>query len=181
MEYMPSVLSQAVCFVYSAGLGFCFGLLYDFLRIIFYLFTGNDKKLSCVRDIIYMLFCLGVHFIFILVMCSGRIMMFTFAGEIIGLFSYFKTLSRQIYIPVKKLFTGFRCSVKRIIEFLKKFVYKSYSLFQNIPKKVKKSEKILRKDLQIRHNVLYNLSVPLCSERDKSKNRGDEYGKRKDA
>lgn len=181
MEYMPSVLSQAVCFVYSAGLGFCLGLLYDFFRIIFYLFTGNDKKLSTVRDIIYMLFCLGTHFIFALVMCSGQIMLFTFAGEIIGLFAYFKTLSRQIYVPVKNILIGVRRSAKRIFSFLINFTYKFYSLPHNLLKKVKKSEKIFRKDLQIRHNILYNLSVILCSGRGKSKNQGDEHGKTENA
>lgn len=138
MDYMPSVMQQTVSFVYSSGLGFCFGLLYDFFGIIFYLFTGNDKKLSVPRDIIYMFFCLTVHFIFVLVMCSGQIQMFTVVGEIAGLTAYFKTLSGYITVPLKKIIVMLRRLFIRLLSFIKKFILKISELFQIPLKKVKK-------------------------------------------
>ena len=75
MEYMPSPTGQAIGFIYSAGLGFALGLVYDYFRIFFYMLTGSDKKLTVTRDIIYLLFCLAANFLFLLVMCDGRMML----------------------------------------------------------------------------------------------------------
>ena len=114
MDYMPSVMKQTVSLVYSAGLGFCFGLVYYLFRIIFYSLTGSDKKLSTVRDIIYVLVCLCAHFLFALVMCSGRVLMFIFVGEGAGLAVYFAVLSGQFYIPLKSVISKMRCLIKRL-------------------------------------------------------------------
>lgn len=181
MDYMPSVLQQTVSFVYSAGLGFCFGLMYDFFRIFFYLLTGSDKKLSTVRDIIYMLFCLSGHFLFVLVMCSGRIMLFTFVGEVIGLTVYFRTLSSQLISPVKRLIIKIRGPIRRISLQVKSLLSKISGKYPKFRKNVKKTENLSKKDLKKRHNLLYNFSVLLCKNKTKTKNRGDESGRKKDA
>jgi len=148
MEYMPSVLQQTVSFVYSAGLGFCFGLIYDFFRIIFILLTGSDKKLSTARDIIYILFCLCVHFIFILVMCSGRVMLFTFAGEVIGAYAYFKTLSRELFLPLKRTIIKIRSRFKTLFFFIKRNCDKLSVKIKKIIRKSKKNTKISKKRLE---------------------------------
>lgn len=141
MEYMPTPAYQTVGFVYSAGLGFCLGLVYDFFRIIFYLLTGSDKKLMTLRDIIYSLVCLIVNFLFLLVMCSGRVMLYVFAGEGIGMYIYFLTLSDTVFRPSKAVLKGIRKSAVKIRKFFNSLYLKILTFFQNICKKVKKSEK----------------------------------------
>lgn len=130
MDYMPSVMKQTVSLVYSAGLGFCFGLAYDIIKIIFYSLTGSDKKLSTLRDIIYVFVCLCAHFLFTLVMCSGRVLMFTFLGEAAGLAVYFTTLSRQITAPLRFFFQKIRAVIKKVFLFIAKFALKIISLFK---------------------------------------------------
>lgn len=139
MEYMPSVTSQAVGFFYSAGLGFALGLVYDFFRIIFYMLTGSDKKMSVPRDIMYLLFCLAVNFIFLLVMCSGRMMLYVFAGEAIGFAAYFRTLSRGIYRPLRSVIFSVR---KLFADFYAKTKLFFYKTRQICHKNTKKHEKI---------------------------------------
>lgn len=145
MEYMPSAASQAIGFIYSAGLGFALGLVFDFFRIFFYLLTGSDKKLSGVRDIIYLLFCLAVDFMFLLVMCSGKLMMYVFVGEGIGLLVYARTLSGTIYRPLKGFFTLIRQKIIQFFALFGKLRLFVQNITQNIQKKTKKSEKISEK------------------------------------
>lgn len=145
MEYLPSPTSQTICFIYSAGLGFALGLVYDFFRIFFYTITGSDKKLRTVRDIMYLSLCLAVDFIFLLVMCSGRIMLYVFVGEGIGLTVYARTFSRAVYRPLKvcssvirRFFLRYAAIFGRIKLFMRKIT-------QNIQKNAKKQEKISEK------------------------------------
>lgn len=145
MEYMPSPSGQAIGFIYSAGLGFALGLVYDFFRIFFYLLTGSDKKLSTVRDIIYMLFCLIVNFLFLLVMCSGRLMLYVFTGEAIGLIVYARTLSPIVYRPLRRFFLIIRKKLLLIFTLFEKIKHNVQRILQNIQENAKKQEKISEK------------------------------------
>ena len=134
MDYMPDAMSQTVSLVYSAGLGFCFGLAYDIIKIIFYSLTGSDKKLSTLRDIIYVFVCLCAHFLFMLVMCSGRVMMFTFLGEAAGLYVYFITLSSQIAVPL-------RCFAKKTRTLIEKICLFGTQIYEKFAKLLKNRHK----------------------------------------
>lgn len=176
MGYMPSLTFQVICFVYSAGLGFMLGFLYDLVRITFYSFTGNDKKLSVVRDLLYSFLCLAATFLFLLVMCDGKLMFYVFIGEGTGLFIYLYALSGIFILPVKRKIDKMKHRFMKIKSFLigKKtdFANMCKKICKNISKRVKKS----KKDLHSRHNIVYNSSVELCSHLNKLKNRGDENG-----
>lgn len=145
MEYMPSAAGQAVGFFYSAGLGFALGLVYDFFRIFFYMLTGSDKKLSMFRDIMYLLCCLAVNFLFLLVMCSGRMMLYVFVGEGIGLLAYFRTLSGSIYPRLKVFVAVIRRHAVKIVVLSKKIKPYFSKIRQNRHKNTKKQEKISKK------------------------------------
>lgn len=153
MEFLPTPAGQVIGFFYSAGLGFCLGFIYDLFRIFFYLLTGSDKKFSVVRDIIFMLFLTAANFIFILVICSGRMMTYIFAGQIIGLLAYFHSLSDIVFNPVKQFLCRIRNKILNILTFLRSCITKFSLLLQNNEKNAKKSEKFLQKYLKIRHKL----------------------------
>ena len=56
IEYLPKSSEQLLTIVYSAGIGFALGFIYEILRLIFYLLSGSDKKFTLLRDIIFLLF-----------------------------------------------------------------------------------------------------------------------------
>lgn len=176
MRYMPTLTFQVIGFVYSAGLGFILGAFYDLIRILFYSFTGNDKKLSVFRDIVYSLVCLAATFLFLLVMCDGKLMFYIFIGEGIGLFIYLYALGGVFILPVKRKIDKIKHRISKVKSFLfeKKtdFANRCKKICKNINKRAKKS----KKDLHSRHNIVYNFSVKLCSLINKLKNRGDENG-----
>ena len=118
MQYMPSLNFQVGCILYSAGLGFSLGIIYDLFRMLFYLLTGSDKKLVNLRDIIYSIVCLAATFLFLLVMCDGQILVYVFIAEAVGAYIYFRTLSRQIFSPVRKVIVIIRRFFARIKRFL---------------------------------------------------------------
>ncbi|MDD6275724.1 MAG: spore cortex biosynthesis protein YabQ [Clostridia bacterium] len=103
MHYMPDFSYQIEGFLYSAGLGFILGMIYDFFRAVFYLFTGNEKRFAIARDLIFTLFCLFLTFIFLLVMCSGKVMLYAISGEIIGGVIYIYTVSNLIFAKIKRI------------------------------------------------------------------------------
>lgn len=179
MQYMPTPAFQLVCFMYSAGLGFTLGIIYDLFRILFYLHTGNDKKLTVLRDIMFLSVCLWATFIFLLVVCNGQLLLYIFAGEAIGLRIYFYSLSPFIFPQAKRLM---KC-IRKYFLALNLFLFKIKTFFGEIFKKSYKNLQkcifFLRKHLHIRHNIVYNLCVKLCPSII-FKNRGDGSGKSKE-
>lgn len=169
MRYMPTLAFQIISFVYSAGLGFVLGIAYDFIRILFYFFTWSDKKLSVCRDIIYSFVCLATTFLFLLVMCEGKMFFYVFIGEGIGLFIYLYALSGVFILPIKR-------KIDKIKTFFIRIKTDFYTLCKKICKILNKRIKNSKKYLHIAHGLLYNFSVKLCSQNKKLKNRGDENG-----
>ncbi len=176
MQYLPTMAFQSVAFMYSAGLGFALGIIYDLCRIIFYLFTGSDKKYITIRDIIFLTICLASTFLYILVMCDGQLLLYVFIGEALGLWAYFYSVSAILYLPAKR----FICVMRRQITKIKLFFIGIKTYFLEIYKKADKNLHnclfFLRKHLHIRRNIVYNLFVKLCPSLF-FKNRGDGSGK----
>lgn len=130
MDYIPHELFQLKGFIYSAGLGFTLSILYDFIRIIFFILTRSDKIVTVVRDIIYMLFCLIANFIFLLVMCEGQVVFYAIAGELLGItvhritlgaFAYrrivniVKVIKKQVIVKTDKMSAKFE-KIKNFLE-----------------------------------------------------------------
>lgn len=134
MEYFPTQIFQFKGFLYSAGLGFTLGLFYDLIRILFFLLTGSDKKLTVIRDIIYMLFCLTVNFIFLLVICEGQILFYVAAGEIIGLAVFEITVGKPLFCRI----SVFLKKIKKKTDVIKQRLLDKKQIFY---KKIKKLEK----------------------------------------
>ncbi len=177
MQYMPTLAFQLVCFMYSAGLGFSLGIVYDLIRIFFYLLTGSAKKLRGVRDIIYVFVCLAATFLFLLAVCDGQLFMYVFLAEGLGIYVYFYSLSSFVFYPAKTAINA----VRRLFMKFKKKICILKTQNSVLAKKILNFlHKFTKKDLHIRHNIVYNFFVKLCSGSFILKNRGDEGGKGKE-
>ena len=173
MQYMPSLAQQVVCFMYSAGLGFTLGIVYDLFRMLFYLLTGSDKKFLLLRDIIYLLVFLTAVFVFLLAMCDGQLLLYVFVALGAGAYVYFYSLSGVICPPLKRFINSSKRLFRRFGARLSSIKTRFFSLGEKIFKNL---HKITKKDLHIRHNIVYNFFVKLCSGILNFKNRGDEDG-----
>ncbi len=177
MQYMPSAAFQAVSLMYSAGLGFALGIVYDLFRIFFYLITGSDKKFLLFRDIIYLLVCLAASFLFILVVCNGRLILYIFMGMAAGLAVYFYSVSDSVFLPIKKKINCIRRHFSKFKNHITQIRTRFITFLKKIRKKLYKNLFFSKKDLQIRHNIVYNHSVKLRLRVLNLMNRGDEGGK----
>lgn len=176
MQYMPDTANQTFVFLYSSGLGFALGILYDFFRIIFYLLTGSDKKYLMARDIIYLLACLAINFFFLLAMSNGQILLYIVIGEMIGWSVWYFTISEYIFEPIHRIIKFIRKKLLLIIIRLRKIKSKICLLFQKYAIFYRKNEKILQKDLHNRHGIVYNSFVKLYCRLVFSLKRGDRNG-----
>lgn len=175
MDYMPTLVYQLVCFAYSAGLGFSLGIVCDLSRMFFYLLTGSDKKFQAFRDIICLLLCTAVTFIFVLVMCDGQFLLYVFVGEIIGFAVYFYSVSPFLFPAVKSTIGRLR---RRIVLVHGKILHIKTLLCKKLSKKMNKCRFFCKKHLHIRHSIVYNFLRGTVFDGLILKNRGDESGKR---
>ena len=180
MRYMPDTAYQTFIFLYSSGLGFALGILYDFFRIFFYLLTGSDKKYLMARDIIYLLACLVINFLFLLAMSDGQILLYIIIGEIIGWSVWYFTLSEAVFKPVRTAANFVRKKTRVIISLISKIKAKVCLIFQKYTNFYRKNEKNLQKDLHNRHGIVYNSFVKLYCRLVFSLKRGNGNGREKE-
>lgn len=93
------------------------------------------------------------------------------------MYVYFYSLSSFVFSPAKTAINA----VRRLFMKFKKKIYILKTKNSVFAKKILKIlHKITKKDLHIRHNIVYNFFVELCSDSFILKNRGDEGGKGKE-
>ncbi|MBR3836292.1 MAG: spore cortex biosynthesis protein YabQ [Clostridia bacterium] len=172
MQYLPTTEFQAVTFMYSAGLGFTLGIIYDFFRMLFYLLTGSDKKFLMARDIIFLCVCFPATFIFLLVMCNGELLLYIFVGEAVGMWIYFYSVGSFLLLPVKRIIKSVRRHFIVFYSFMSGIKTAFVCILKKLSKNLQNHTKFLQKHLQIRHHMVYNCCVQLCLNRI-LKNRGD--------
>lgn len=172
IEYMPKVTEQLLTIVYSLGIGLALGFIYEIMRLIFFLVSGNDKKFTLLRDIMFLLLCLVLTFFFYLIRCNGRVTFYAVVGEAAGGAAAFKLLDPFISYLTRKKLGNLR---KKAVIFLRKrrntsaFTEKNRKKEKNIVKREKNCEN----DLHNSHEIVYNQSVTVCPLHDEIKNRGD--------
>lgn len=173
IEYLPNYWSQISGLLYSVGIGCALGFFYEALRVIFFITTGNDKKFTLARDIIFLLVCFAVNFLFLLIRFNGKVTFYAVAGETTGGLavirltgSFFSYLVNRPLHRMRKRFATFFYKIKNYF-----FVFAEK--IQNIEKNIKKTKKISKKALHNRHKMVYNQSVAVCLTNDE---RGDENG-----
>ena len=136
IEYLPKSSEQLLTIVYSAGIGFALGFIYEILRLIFYLLSGSDKKFTLLRDIIFLLFVFTVTFFFFLVRCNGKVTFYAVAGEALGGFAAFKMIDPFMSYLIRKRLRKLRKKLAKLHD-----IGRRVSVFTE---KIKKKEKNIR-------------------------------------
>ncbi len=104
MEFTLSALVWA--FVYSVPLGAAFAVMYEPVRLL-HLCGFRSKLCYFVCDVLFMLLCGIITYLFSIVMLEGRVRFFVIVGEIVGFCVFaciFRPLLNKIYTPLIKLF-----------------------------------------------------------------------------
>ncbi len=172
IEYLPKSSEQLLTIVYSVGIGFALGFIYEILRLIFYLLSGSDKKFTLLRDIIFLLFVFTVTFFFFLVRCNGKVTFYAVAGEALGGFAAFKMIDPFMSYLIRKRLRKLRKKLAKLHDIGRRvsvFTEKIKKKEKNIAKGKKNSEN----DLHNQYEIVYNQSVTVRPLSDETENRGD--------
>ena len=102
MNYLPTQEFQLTGFVTSIIVGIALSSAYDVLKLVFFVFTGKQKKFIHFRDILFSVICLFVTFIFLLVMCEGQELFYALGGELLGYAVCHFTIGKKIFEPLLK-------------------------------------------------------------------------------
>ncbi len=180
MGYMQGVSEQLKVFLYSFGLGFLLGILYDIFRTLRMIFSFG-KVLTFIQDFLYVIICAFLTFSFALVLNDGKIMFYIFFGEVMGWLIYyftFGTLALRVSSAVVKgvrltfftIIKLFRKPINFVIRKIKKITNKINTKTKINSKKVVKNTKFL---LKKREGMLYTLNriVYLCGKYPKNPKR----------
>ena len=178
---------QLTCFLWSLGMGFLLGIMYDVLRAIRLSFT-KSKIALVIFDVLYFILFGVLTFLFILTLNKGEVRSYIIAGELIGALFYYISFGIAVIkftdkaIIVLKRFYAFVLKVisapfrlaKRIILFIFQPILKI------LKKSKKKSAKIRKKLLPKLRLYVYNLFGVLFSDKLFFKKGGDGFGKNKE-
>ncbi len=141
IEYLPKASEQLLTVIYSAGIGFALGALYEFLRLIFFLLSGSDKKFTLLRDIIFLLFVLAVSFFFFLVRCNGSVTFYSVIGEGVGGYAAFRSIDPFMSFLIVKRLKKLRKKIPKIADIRRRLSFFA-SETKNKQKNIIKHKKI---------------------------------------
>jgi spore cortex biosynthesis protein YabQ len=159
-----SVSNQALVFISACVVGACLGALYDLFRII-RLAVPCGKAAVFFQDLIFVLACTAVTFLFVLRESSGVVRFFIILGELLGAVLYSLTLG----ILVMKLSALIIGAVKRFLKYLRSLIMPparraAAKINRSIDDKGRKTKKLLIKEnklfkirLKLTQKMLYNL------------------------
>ncbi|MDR1734743.1 MAG: spore cortex biosynthesis protein YabQ [Oscillospiraceae bacterium] len=95
--YLPGLADQTKLFLLSLGFGFALGLLYDAFRIIRLLFAATSKAEILIADIVYVISCTVLSFLFFLSAGDGTLRVYGVFGELLGWAVYYFSLGAFIF------------------------------------------------------------------------------------
>jgi len=174
---------QMLIFLASLGVGFLFGVLYDFFRALrMSVFKG--KWVVVVFDLFYFFIVAFFSYIFILAANKGEVRSYIIIGELLGaVFYYFSfgIVVMKLTNRLVSLLKRFYSFVFKIISFpfrlVKRFFKSIFSKLHIISKKNKKNlQKISKKVLPKGRMYVYNLLGILCVGSDESRKGGKANG-----
>lgn len=151
--YIDNTSLQLQVFLCSLGLGFIFGLVYDFFRAFRILIIKNNKYIPA-QDIAYFFICSIITFVFLLVINNGILRLNILIAFLSGFAIYYFTISRFIINLLIISFKKFRTIINAISQLITvpfhfmillfgKIHLKAPEIFKNIKKSRKKAEKTL--------------------------------------
>ncbi len=117
------------CFMIAFVVGFIFGLVYEFFRIIRNIF-GN-KVITFLCDVVF--FILAAFLVFNLSLFIGdHIRIYTLLGFGAGIFSYIQTVGRIVYLFERFISRLWKATFGRIINAISKTIRKNIRTFAHI-------------------------------------------------
>ncbi|MGN0568291.1 MAG: spore cortex biosynthesis protein YabQ [Acutalibacteraceae bacterium] len=190
MRYMQGVSEQLSVFLYSFGLGFLLGVLYDFFRMLRMIFPFG-RTLTFIQDFLYVIICAFATFCFALVLNDGRIMFYIFLGEALGWIIYYFSVGVLVMRAVNSAISSIRCLSRVIAAAIKRplnFVFsKIKSATSKLGAKTKINSKKVAKNanflLKKSRGMLYTLNRVICSgdtKAQKSKRKQKNVGSSKE-
>ncbi len=161
--YIPTMALQTRVFLLSIGLGFFLGILYDLFYIIRLIITKN-KYTIYVQDILYLLSCSFITFIFILALSSGVVRGYVIVGELFGWLIYYFSTGYFIVSFASKAVDSSKKAIKNFIIFiLKPFKLILTKIFNQVKrfylffyKKIRKFNKKFKIRLKCNGKLVYN-------------------------
>lgn len=145
------IWTQLIYFSSTILSGFLVGIMYDTYRII--KGTGRSKKvLIAISDILFWILQALVVFLFLMLTNNGDLRYYTFIGILLGLFTYFKLLTRiiqtiliRILLLISKLFSIIKNIVLlpiKLITYIFSYILASLKIINvNLHKKQVKDKK----------------------------------------
>jgi len=161
--YIPTMALQTRIFLLSIGLGFSLGILYDIFYITRLTMT-KSKYAIYIQDILYLLSCSFITFIFILALSSGIVRGYTLIGEFLGWIIYYFSTGFFVVSFAAKAVNTFKRTIKKVfLLILKPFrwiftkVFKQFKKFHMfVNKKFKKINKKFKIRLKYNKSLVYN-------------------------
>ncbi len=140
--YLDTIAQQCRNFLYSCGFGFLLGLIFDVSEFIGEFFP-DKKYITVTRDIIYMVVCTFLMFLFNLSVGNGSFRFYIYAAAALGWFVY--------YFSVGSFTRSVRNAVSALV---KRFFRKMKSFFSHFYKKHKEKKKKFLKKSKISSDLL---------------------------
>lgn len=161
--YIPTMALQTRIFLLSIGLGFSLGILYDFFYITRLTIT-KSKYAIYIQDILYLLSCSFVTFLFILALSSGIVRGYIIIGEFLGwIIYYFSTGFFVVSFAAKTIDKIKSFTQKIFLLIFKPFkwiftkIFKRYKkIYMFINKKIRKINKKFKIYLKYNKTLVYN-------------------------
>jgi len=145
MGYMQGVSEQLKVFLYSFGLGFLLGILYDVFRILRMIFSFG-KIMTFIQDFLYVVICAFLTFGFALVLNDGKIMFYIFFGECIGWLIYYFSLGSLALKISSAVINGVRSIIFGLKKLIKRpWLFAKRKIDENVHKLGGKAKKIRKK------------------------------------
>lgn len=146
MEYILSLSTQVVSFLYSLGFGLIIGILYDALRVI-RIILSFSKTATYVTDILFSVTASIMTFLFCLSVTNGEVRFYIILGEFIGFFVFYFSFGsvavRFSEKTVKKIAKLFRRIFRFIFSpFIRIFAVIHMKFTKNLKKVQKKAKKL---------------------------------------
>ena len=160
MIYIQGMAEQTEIFFYSLGFGFLLGILYDIFRLV-RLIVSRSKGVILFMDLLYFAVCSLLVFCFILAADSGKVRLYTVAGEVIGWLIYyfsFGTVAIRFSNAVVSFFKRVNYAVSRRIKSVFGKIFRKFrKTGENCKKIIRKSDKKAKFNLQKYRHIVYNL------------------------
>lgn len=166
-EVYFSTKEELFIFGCACLLGVFFGAVYDFLRVVRAVLT-HRKFMVFIEDFLYMIFVSLCFFVFSMELVRGELRLFVLLGNIAGFFAFrftvgnvFVFLVRKVMFFVKKwiFLPVYNTFLRPVLMGFRKKSTKSFRVFVQNCKRLKKSEKSRKKHLKVDNGVVYNENV----------------------